>query len=101
MTPWTIAYQAPLSISSFKTQAFPKRIMGSKPSDYLDPILLVSLPSDYLDPILLVSLRVYDNFSIGFPDTRFKAVHWGSHWDSVRTGVPSVTVLSRARGDPA
>ena len=88
VTPWTIAYQAPLSISSFKTQAFPKRIIGIK-------------LSDYLDPILLVSLRVYDNFSIGFPDTRFKAVHWGSHWGSVRTGVPSVTVLSKARGDPA
>ena len=76
VTPWTIAYQAPLSISSLKKQAFPNRMIGIIPSDYLDLIFLISLPSDYLDLILLISLRLYDNFSLGFPDTRFKAVHW-------------------------
>ena len=46
-----------------KKQAFPNTIIGI-------------IPSDYLDLILLISLRVYDNFSLGFPDTRLKAAHW-------------------------
>ena len=50
-------------IKKKKKQALPKRIIGI-------------IPSDYLDLIFLISLRVYDNFSLGFPDTRFKSVHW-------------------------